>query len=409
MGGAATSTLASRCVAGSCWRIYGVRVRGIRLSIGCGCGLSLLAGVAHASNGVGQRTPPIFPRAECITSIDRSVDPVLHLDIGLARTDDILTVDEPPDSRRFQFFAFCEDEHPELLDLPNWVAQQDIDTSLELGLIDAPPPAEDVLASSGWAACAFPMNPADARIPITCEATEPGLDFDTSQLEAGNYVVRGYTYEPALNLWSTRRGVVSVHDGTPPPAVGLMTPLFDGRQVRLGDPFAIEGCTAGPAGMPVELQWASLLQLGGDDDEAQWRTFATLDAADGAFTVPFDPPQEAVNQVVLVRAVVDPSGPSRWVDHAEGTMQIFDDDGESDTPFGEVIEICGFYPPEEGSTGGLPGSDESSSSDAAGESIEARGCACAAGSRRPTESWLVLVALFSLVRRRRPLVVVRRS
>ena len=43
----------------------------------------LSPGVALASNGAGVRTPPIFPQAACITDVDRSEDPSLHLDIGL--------------------------------------------------------------------------------------------------------------------------------------------------------------------------------------------------------------------------------------------------------------------------------------------------------------------------------------
>jgi hypothetical protein len=55
----------------------------------------LLPGWARASNGAGMRTPPVYPQAACITYVDRSVDPMFHLDIGLAREDLLVTDDEP--------------------------------------------------------------------------------------------------------------------------------------------------------------------------------------------------------------------------------------------------------------------------------------------------------------------------
>ncbi|MGH1340358.1 MAG: hypothetical protein ACRBN8_02310 [Nannocystales bacterium] len=41
--------------------------------------LGLLAPqIASASNGAGQRTPPIYPLAACIAEVDRSLHPVFH-------------------------------------------------------------------------------------------------------------------------------------------------------------------------------------------------------------------------------------------------------------------------------------------------------------------------------------------
>ncbi len=369
---------------------------------------------AHASNGAGVRTPPVYPRASCIGDVDRSVDPVFHLDIGLPREDLLVTDDEPADSRRFQFFAVCEDVHVDLLDLPNWITVEEATDALARGSIDAMPPDDDVLElRADLEGCVFPMNDASERIPISCEATEAGLDFDTSVLPAGNYVVRGYTYEPPLNLWSSRRGVVRVHDGdaNAMPSVGVTTPALDGVQLRPGSPFPIRGCTRGRGGVDVELQWASLIELGGADDAAAWRTFATVDAAQGAFSIDFDPPEDAVGLPLLVRGSVQSDG-TAWVDHAEGTLLVFDDGDVSDPPFGEPIEICGFYDPTDptdpvdpapGSTAGeLTGLD--SSSGATGESGDA-GCACAlrparrhAGGRA---GWLFLLGVGALIRRRR--------
>ncbi len=365
---------------------------------------------AVASNGVGQRTPPVYPRAACITQIDRSADPVFHLDIGLPREDVMLTDDEPPDSRRLQFFAVCRDELPDLLSLPNWVTEAEAEAALQSGSLEEAATPEEILElRDDWTGCAHPMNAIEARIPISCDATEAGLDFDTSALPAGNYVIRGYTYEPPLNLWSQRKGVLQVRDDdTPLPAVGLTTPVLDGAQVRVGSPFEIRGCATGPEGTEVALQWVRFSDLDGASDESDWVTFATLEASEGNFAVEFIPPPEARNQAVGIRAVVDPDGARRWVDHAEGKLIVFDDGEPSDPPFGEPIEVCGFYDDDLGtSTGELTSGssgEESLSGEAADDSVDS-GCACTASpgapdAGRPT-GWLFTLAVFGLARRRR--------
>ncbi len=375
------------------------------------CALAPLS-VAHASNGAGVRTPPVYPRASCIADVDRTLDPVFHLDIGLPREDVMVTDDEPADSRRFQFFAVCEDVHIDLLELPNWITAAEAEDALARGSIDAMPSDADILERrEDLQGCVFPMNASDARIPISCEATEAGLDFDTSDLPAGNYVVRGYTYEPPLNLWSTRRGVVHVHDGDTNEiaAAGLTTPALDGVQLRPGSTFPVRGCTRGRSGVRVELQWASLIQLGGDDDEAAWQTFASIDAAQGSFSVDFDPPADAVGLPLLVRASVEADGQT-WLDHAEGTFLVFDDGDVSDPPFGEPIEICGFYDPEDpvdpvpDTSGGELTGDSSSDTELSADD-DGAGCACAlrpaTGRTGGRAGWLFLLCTVAVTQRRR--------
>lgn len=359
----------------------------------------LVPSAASASNGAGVRTPPVFPLAACITDVDRSQDPIFHLDIGLAREDFMVTADEPPDSRRFQFFLVCEDVHRDVLDLPNWITVAEAEDALARGTITALPPDEDILERrDDLAGCVFPMQPVSERIPITCEATRDGLDFDTGAIPPGNYVVRGYTYEPPLNLWSVRRGVVRIYDDPSDalPSVGLRSPSLDGTQLRPGSPFSVRGCAA--ATCDVELQFASLIDVGTQDE--RWQTFATVGA--GPFEVDFDPPEDLVGQPLLFRAVADPDGPTPWIDHAEGTALVFGDDNPSDAPFGEPLEICGFYDPAIEPTapptaGELTCSD--SADDEAGASAGGAGCACALGGPQaaagPPAGWLIL-ALFVL-------------
>lgn len=367
-----------------------------------------VANVVLASNGAGVRTPPIYPLAACIADVDRSEDPVFHLDIGLPREDSMLTDDEPADSRRFQFFLVCEDVHGSLLDLPNWITVAEAEDALARESIDAMPSDDDILERrADLQGCVFPMNAADARIPITCEATEAGLDFDTSAVPPGNYVVRGYTYEPPLNLWSTRRGVVRVFDdeSEAPPAVGLRTPSLDDMQLRPGFTFPVQGCAASTD--RVQLQFASLIELGGDDDAAAWQTFSSLDGP-GAFAVPFDASSEQVGQPLLIRAVAERDGAPTWIDHAEGRFLVFGDDEESDVPFGEPIEICGFYDPDvepdPGATTGGELTETEGSGESADGSSERAGCACALdrteGHPGGRAGWL-FVGLLGVLRRRR--------
>lgn len=365
--------------------------------------------VASASNGAGQRTPPIYPLAACIAEVDRSVDSMFHLDIGLPREDFMVTDDEPADSRRLQFFLVCEDIHPELLDLPNWITVAEAEDALKRGSVDAMPSDDDILERrDDLRDCVFPMNSSAARSPITCDATQAGIDFDTRDLPEGNYVVRGYTYEPPLNLWSSRRGVVRVVDDPElgPPSVGLRTPSLDGVQLRPGSPFPIQGCTVGAT--EAALQWASLIDLGGDDDDAAWRTFATV-TRPGAFEVEFDPPPEATGQPLLIRGVADPQSNTPWIDHAEGTLLVFGDGGLSDEPFGEPFEICGFYNPQiepetPDPTGGETGAQLTESGGGSANS-GGEGCTCALstpGARDARQSgWLFLLLVGTLRRRRR--------
>lgn len=364
----------------------------------------LVPSVASASNGAGVRTPPVFPQAACITDIDRGEDPVFHLDIGLAREDSMVTEDEPPDSRRFQFFLVCEDVHRDFLELPNWITVAEAEDAIARGTITDMPPDDDILERRpDLQGCVHPMNAASARMPITCEATRNGLDFDTSDLPAGNYVVRGYTYEPPLNLWSVRRGVVRVYDDPDEalPSVGLRSPSLDGMQLRPGSPFPIQGCAV--ATCDVELQYASLIDIGTEDE--LWETFATVGS--GEFAVEFDPPEALVGQPLLFRAVADPAGASPWVDHAEGTALVFGDDNLSDEPFGEPLEICGFYDPETEPVA-PSAAGELTCSEPEDEDVDASagraGCACALGGRETASGtragWLFLVLVVLGARRR---------
>ena len=128
-----------------------------------------------ASNGAAPRTKPAFHRQACLTVVDRSVDPVFHLDWSVPFEDVQITPDELDDSRRFQFFALCR--QPQVGEtLPEWIVESDAQRSLDAGLIDTLPPDGDVLelsqawatGPSGGAVCSPWSRPTpDSRFPAT--------------------------------------------------------------------------------------------------------------------------------------------------------------------------------------------------------------------------------------------------
>lgn len=189
-------------------------------AVAVGAGVLLLPMVAHGTNGATPRTPPVFKGEACLSIVDRSADPVFHIDFAIPFEDSQLTPDELPDSRRFQFFAVCRDHHLGEA-LPNWITMDDAQRAVDQGLLEMLPAQDDVLElAEAWSlghdaqagTCAVVVNPVEDRIPITCAATEGAVDWDTTGATPGNYVVHGYNFEPAINLWVARRGVVQVVD-----------------------------------------------------------------------------------------------------------------------------------------------------------------------------------------------------
>ena len=366
---------------------------------------------AFATNGFRPRTTPTFELEQCLTVVDRD-SPNLHVDFSIPFEDAELTADELSDSRTLQFFALCRDQHPELDALPNWVAQDDVDRSLMAEIIEDAPADADVLdLSNDWADCAWRLNPDDARIPITCQATDGALDFDTSSLEPGSYVVRGYTFEPALNVWVARRGVVQVRDGDAAmPVAALMSPPRDDWTAYEEDGFDIVGCMAGPEGTTVRVQWASLIAL-------DWHLLEVVDTPD--FEIHFDFPPEAVNQPVIFRAIAEAPGGETWTGYAPGTLLVLPGDGDTNDPDPPPgIDYCDHYPdpdpdpdPDTTSSGGedessaagsdttatttgIPGATET---DAPSAAANPSGCGC----RTTTGPPVLLLLLLGAARRRR--------
>ncbi|HWB73295.1 MAG TPA: hypothetical protein VG755_00040 [Nannocystaceae bacterium] len=372
-----------------------------------GATLLFVPSLAHATNGNTPRTPALYPPHACMARVDRSSSPLFHFDVTIPFEDVTLTMDELADSRTFQFFALCHDDH-RLQTMPNWIDESDAMRALELGVIPELPPASDVLAGNPhWAPdeCVQVINA--ERMPISCDATMMGVQWDTTGVPAGNYVIRGYTFAPAVNLWTSRLGVVQVaDDDTVAPVVALTSPVYEPKAFQQSG-FRILGCMGGPEGTTVKLSWAatSSTML---DDESAWTQFAELDAAAGEIDELLVPPESAIYLGLLVRGVATAPDGTHWTGFAPGFITIYPGDDASDDPVlppgPDACDVGGD------TSGGL--GDEGSSSSSARESTssgapaqeggDAPGCGCVSARARAVDAWALAFVMMLWRRRRRP-------
>ncbi len=392
----------------------------VRSALWLGLAAVALSGTpAHATNGSTPRTPALYPPHACMAHVDRSASPIYRFDVTIPFEDVALTEDELADSRTFQFFALCHDDH-RITTLPNWIDEDDAMRSLEAGLVPELPPADEVLVGHPhWAtghdgaagSCVQIINA--ERLPISCAATGPGVEWDTTGVPAGNYVIRGYTFAPAINLWTTRVGVVQVaDDANVAPVAALTSPLFEPKAFQQSG-FRILGCMGGPAGTTVTLAWAATSSASLDDESA-WTPFAELDAAAGEIDELLVPPESAIYLGLLVRAVARAPDGTSWTGYAPGFITVYPGADASDDP---VVPPGPDHCDVGGDTSGDPtygGSDasstgdeptgtgttdaEGSSSTTSGEDEGTAGCGCVAAAEHG-RGWLAFVVL--LLRRRR--------
>ncbi len=231
-----------------------------------GCALAVLTlrpATGQGGNGVHPRTPVLWVWSDevvepggtpqptgtgtvpCITTVDRSIDPVLRLDYRIPYEDANTTSDEVDDSRRHQFLALrstgrrvgdstpfeCPIVHPQAPPL-SWLNGADLRAAAQKRLLGpvgpdhkTPDPAaaccgvlpDEVLElNPAWAGCWARITQNTERRPITFAAAAQPVRWDTTHVAAGIYLVYGYTWEPLFNMWRRRPGVVKVVDGPDP-------------------------------------------------------------------------------------------------------------------------------------------------------------------------------------------------
>ncbi|WAS92162.1 hypothetical protein [Nannocystis punicea] len=346
------------------------------------------------------RTPVQHKDEVCLTRVDRSVDPVVHLEYTIPSVDICLTPDEPADSRTHQFVAFCRDAPPE--SIPHWLSLADVQANIDSGYFDPAElkPNQIVEDTDYFADCWFPITTAAERRPITCEAARPGVDWDTSALAPGAYFVAGYTYEPTLNDWTPRRGVFRVHDGdlaAAPPAAAIFTHTVD---VWYGDPVRLAACVDAMPGSTWRLEFAEM-----PDEprlELDWQTLlpvAPVESTD--FDIEFVLDDAHADVRLHVRLVVeDPEGRTT-IAHmpTPGTVLMRKQTGVTGSGGDEPndFDFCRDNPAADK----LPDCGQPSEPETSGETPEdpADGCACSS-TPSPGPGSLMALVLLACGRRR---------
>jgi MYXO-CTERM domain-containing protein len=383
----------------------------------------LTASSAIASNERHDRTPVLWDGSSactpseittpCMTLVDRSQDPILHVPYGLPKEDALTAPDEVADSRTHQFHAFCRGHHPRTTP-PNWISPADVDAAVAMSIVEAGSvAAEDVLdTSTAWQDCWWRINADDERRPIVCEMADEGVDWDTTGVPAGAYVIEGFTNEPAANLWRTRPGVVKVHDGDPD-AAGPAAAITTGELVVYrNDIEIIEGCVDAPEGTTYTVFYGI-----DRDGEVEWTEYAADLPVDGStFEFELDPPEALIGEITVLRAdftdpqrrsstaymgvpisVFDLDNPTECEDgggfiggdHCNDTSSSGGDtqSGGSDATTTSAEESTGAATSGDGSTSSTPPADGPS-----------EGCGCTHGAGRGLPLFAFVLAL---ARRRR--------
>lgn len=399
---------------------FGQMRRSVRISIvAClGTGVWVAGGsLALAGNGLHPRTPVEFIDPPCMTVVDRSVDSVMHLDYTIPYEDVEVTEDEVHNSRTHQFFALCRDYDVNQLP-PTWVTWTDVSEAEAVGLLPPDLTDEDVFETSvAWEGCWHRMNEDADRRPITFAAAAQGVDWDTTGIPAGPYVIRGYTYEPAFNIWWRRTGVVHVVDGPEldgvTPAVAI-DPIVD--SLTLEDSVEVAGCVRAPEGSMLDAYWARA-----DEDTLNWEPFAMdVPVAGATYSFNYMPTEAALNHSIIFRVDVrDPEG-RRFEGHVSSTSFVIQgsscdsDSGDAGIVVPPGCETTGTATGDPATTGEPTTSGSGESSGTVGTSgqtttgdpsattgeVDGGGCACRTGERNAGGA-LMLFAVIWHTRRRR--------
>ncbi len=391
---------------------------------------ALMPGAAEAENGIKPRLPVEWmPQPACLEFVDRTADPVYRFSYAIAAEDpkpgEELLPDEVVDSRRHQFFALAKQGNPQT-DYPElWITQADVDAALEKELISASTVESDEMMESSplWSEDFERITPDDQRRPISEEMAATGVEWDTAAVDPGVYMLWGYTWEPAFNLWSQRSGnVVIVHDGDPH-AVGPGAAITNGELIVYSDEAAvIEGCVSGAPGTTLDGEFALTPENGQDEDwQPTWIPFAEGIPMDGeTFSLEFTPGEAYGTKRLLVRVIVtDPDG-NRYEAHMPDLINVLpgqsgscdDDDGGGfiGSPGCGVGDSTGGDAStgdtsSAGSSGG-PATEGTTATDASSSAGADGGTApvgtCSAGGRGSVPAWLALGLFGLFARRRRP-------
>ena len=244
-----------------------------------------------------------------MTVVDRSVDPLVHLPYTIPLSDTCIGAGEVEDSRTHQYVALCRMPGP-WESLPHWLDLEDVEDALAAGALlqtETPPDAEILERAPGWVDCHSVIGSDEDRRPIHCSHAIDGIQWNTSQLPAGVWVLAGYTYQPPLNMWSPRQGVFKVVDGTSPdlPAAGLHP---HAEQAGDDPPFQVTACVDAEPGSTLTVSVAD-----GEDEPDAWFDLSSVvvqDTGDVPFELDLSQVFDAAVGVAIRVRVETPSGAS---------------------------------------------------------------------------------------------------
>ena len=355
---------------------------------------------AAAGNSVHPRTPVLWPEAPCVRTVDRSLSPELEFSYEIPQEDTLLTPDELDDSRRHQFVALCR-QYAAGRPPPLYVSTYDLERAIDSGFEDAEllaDPEATLETSELWAGCWVRVTPDDARRPITFEAAAEPVVWDTSAVEAGTWLLLGYTWEPPYNIWRRAPWVVRVVDDPPlpdpPQAAATIADTVDGFDHDAS--IELELCVDAVAGSTLTLEWAN-----SKSDPLEWMSLEQVELGEqSTLSLPFVPPETSWGQTALLRAHVEQALGPGYQAHGLAPVVIYagssgdgDGDGDGDSDGDETAE------------GGETGSAETSSSETSGgpSSADEGGVRCSLTRPRGglTPIGLGLLALSTLVSQRR--------
>lgn len=263
---------------------------------------------------------------------------------------------------------------------------------------------DDILETNEqWQGCWYRIDADADRREITCAAADAGVDWDTSDVPEGVYVVEGYVWDPPLSQWSTRPGVLKVVDDpeSGPPAAAISASPGELYADQTG---VVEGCIDAPEGSTFVGSWAVSRVVG----EPQWEPFTKACVAGRArFALEFVPPEAAVGEsAVMFRVdVTDPEGRTYTAYRRRVTSVIgFDDPEQCDGTGGGFIGDPGCESGE-GSPDPFAGLDPDVviCPAGSGEPIDegTTGCGCRTGAPAPHPVALSVLLLWRRTQRRR--------
>lgn len=269
-------------------------------------GPSIAPSTANAANGLRPRTPAEFSAVPCVQTVTRGE--VLHIDYAVAYDDTELTPDELLDSRKHQFFAYSKTTFD--FAFPVWINRADFDRAEANGDITVSFDDNDILeVSADWPADTWVRITADdPRLPITEAQAAMGVDWDTTDVAPGTWVVAAYTWEPENNLWSPRFGAVRIVDPADPDATGptAFLPRVDGLLVDRAEGITIEGCVEAPEGSTITASWGTISTGQG---EPQWVPFVEdREVESGPLALDLMPPDESGSTIKVRLEITDPNG-----------------------------------------------------------------------------------------------------